>query len=706
MTNPPENKELTVLDYVRALFSFERGEGSPMTDQNGHQLAIEGSQGEAQSGVESRPKGPVLLLFALGLITAGQSVLSLGDRAAVWIGVVFFVAGGYLILAAWKRKELSPIIPEVGRQQPLGNTFQILWLVPGALFAILAFLALSSGTWTLPGLLAWLLSLVCVLQTIRSTRRPARPGFTPLFRRAWQAMMLDKPFLVGALLVIAVVLVFQFSSLRSTPPEMISAQAEHFYSVLEVRDGSFPLVFPRNVVLEPLSYYWAAFWTSFGTGELTFVALKAAYALSALIAVFFGFKIGQLLYSKWVGLAAAGLMGVGLWPILQSRAVLGGGMVLALFTAVLYYLLNALVSSKPKLFLVAGILTGLGIMANKALLMLPLTNILIFVIWALREDSAEQRKSNIPAFGMGAIAGIFTLVPLLRAITFNPASYFAEIVSRATNAEVAINGNPLLVFLNNWLSSLGIVNWFNRSSWVDGIPSRGAVDGLTAVFFIVGLVFMLGQYRKTKRWLDLVLILLFPLFLVPSAMALAFPNEVPSLSRALGTAFPTFMIAAIGLTGTISAITQARGYSGRILAIFLAVLAGGLIAFQNHGLIFGEYVSNYTASSWNTREMGQVIQNFRKGYGTDAQVWLVGYPYWVDARVVAIEAGDLRADIALTAEQVQEKSASTSAQLFIVKPEDQAVLAILQQVFPNGVSTTYQSTRQDRNFILYIIPGT
>ena len=55
MTNPPDEKEMTVLDYVRALFSFEHGAGGTMTDQNGHQLAIEGSQGEAQAGVESRP---------------------------------------------------------------------------------------------------------------------------------------------------------------------------------------------------------------------------------------------------------------------------------------------------------------------------------------------------------------------------------------------------------------------------------------------------------------------------------------------------------------------------------------------------------------------------------------------------------------------------------------------------------------------------
>jgi hypothetical protein len=35
-------------------------------------------------------------------------------------------------------------------------------------------------------------------------------------------------------------------------------------------------------------------------------------------------------------------------------------------------------------------------------------------------------------------------------------------------------------------------------------------------------------------------------------------------------------------------------------------------------------------------------------------VWVVGYPYWVDARAVALEAGRANQDLALPSDQLEQ----------------------------------------------------
>ncbi len=79
-----------------------------------------------------------------------------------------------------------------------------------------------------------------------------------LMRKYWRELFADKRYLTVCVLAIVIVLLFQILFIRKTPVELVSQQVEAFLAVDEIAAGSRALLFPRNVVSEPLGYYWLA----------------------------------------------------------------------------------------------------------------------------------------------------------------------------------------------------------------------------------------------------------------------------------------------------------------------------------------------------------------------------------------------------------------------------------------------------------------
>ena len=69
---------------------------------------------------------------------------------------------------------------------------------------------------------------------------------------------------------------------------------------------------------------------------------------------------------------------------------------------------------------------------------------------------------------------------------------------------------------------------------------------------------------------------------------------------------------------------------------------------------------------------------------------------------MAIEAGIPNENISLPSEEIGI-AAMPGPQLYILHPDDSLSLGRLQVAYPDGVQTTYQSIRPNKNFILYII---
>lgn len=119
-------------------------------------------------------------------------------------------------------------------------------------------------------------------------------------------------------------------------------------------------------------------------------------------------------------------------------------------------------------------------MSNKIFLIFPLVALVVILGWKNRKSFKVSQLLGL--LGVGLLISVITALPLLRAISLEPMSYFAPILARIGEYEVSYTGSPVFIFFGNFVKAIGIANWTNQGSWVDSIANRGAVDGITAFF--------------------------------------------------------------------------------------------------------------------------------------------------------------------------------------------------------------------------------
>jgi hypothetical protein len=222
-------------------------------------------------------------------------------------------------------------------------------------------------------------------------------------------------------------------------------------------------------------------------------------------------------------------------------------------------------------------------------------------------------------------------------------------------------------------------------------------------------VLVLVRYIRKRHWLDLFLLVSIPILLMPSILSLAYPAENPALNRAGGAYIPVFLIGAMALDGLVSAIGWERRQ---------ALLSYGLLGIlllmsvrQNYDLVFHKYYDSFRAGSWNTSDMGKVIQDFQKKYGRTDTIWVVPFPYWVDTRLPAVWAGIPNRDLAMWPENLTDTLPFPEPKLFIVKANiadpsanDQESLDVLKIMYPNGQLRLFKSDVPGHDFWIFTVP--
>jgi hypothetical protein len=212
------------------------------------------------------------------------------------------------------------------------------------------------------------------------------------------------------------------------------------------------------------------------------------------------------------------------------------------------------------------------------------------------------------------------------------------------------------------------------------------------------------RYARKRHWVDLFLLISVPLLMLPSSLALAFPNENPSLNRAGGAIVPVFILAGIGLDGALRALKGGNGARmGALVAVIVGAALLGRAAVQNYDLVFRQYDTQYMRSMWNTGQIGEVIAQFADTIGTPDTAYVIPYPYWVDTRLVGMHAGYPQKDYALRREDLDETVNSEGAKLFIFKPEDLETRTILTRLYPEGVARQIKGTYEGKDFVIFTV---
>ncbi len=702
MENRPVSDEtdITILEYLKSLLTPGKQHAQSDSRWTPTDTGLEQQQDEPAEELSGRGRFP--------WFCGGTAVLALfaqicASNRMAFFSLVLYAGAGFCLFLAWRRQEWSlPLQNELhGKWQFFtGRTWL---LIPGLVLASAAFLLFGTQRFGLASTFCWITAIILTTFALWNKSPKDRPERVSVSARIQTLLIEDRLWFIAMLVVVAVVGWFSFARLQEVPPELVSGQVDHVFTVRDILAGNPALTFSRNLVSEPLQYLWGAL-ISLATGSRAgFVGLKLAYALANLAALYFIYRLAADIFDRWVGLAAVFLLGVSFWQIIQTRALLGSGLVLPLGCAALYFLFSGFSTHKSNNLLLSALFVGLGLLTNKVFLIFPLASLVCAILWLTIKREQGGGRLLLVAFAQSLLVGAVVSVPLLRAAANEPTAYFAPILSRVSDYETALSAHPLTLFFTNLWSALGIANWSNRSSWVDGLTLKPGLDLLSAAFFVLGVGAVLLKLRNNKDWRAAALLALYPLLLLPSVLSLAFPLENPSLSRGLGALIPVCVLSAVGLRalmGAVFAWSPARGKSYRFVVTGLVFLA---IISLNYQAAFRDYPANYRQSAWNSFEMANIIRQTELSTGFPQNAWVVGYPYWVDARAVALEADRPDQDLALASDQLEQTVNVLGSKLFLIHPLDGAAVEKLQQLYPTGTFAMYASSIPEKDFLVFLV---
>lgn len=509
------------------------------------------------------------------------------------------------------------------------------------------------------------------------------------------------------LLVISTLLVFffRFSQLNQILGEMFSDHAEKLLDVYDVLSGKFPVFFVRNTGREFFQFYWTALIAIVFKTGITFMSLKLGTALAGFLTLPYIYLLGKELRNKWVGIIAFLFAGIAYWPNVISRVGLRFPFYPLFVAPTLFYLIRGIRQKRRNDFIYSGIALGIGLHGYSSIRFLPIVVVLAIVLFLIHKHSKGLRNQTINAFIMLVIASFIIFLPLFKFSIVNPEVFSYRMMTRLTSSEREITENPLTIFMDNYWKANTMFFYSNGGTWVHSIPNRPALDIVSAALYFLGTMIVLIQYLKYRNWEDIFLLLAVPLLMMPSILAIAFPEENPSLNRTGGAYIPVFIIVGIGFYYIFHQLWQVAKHWKIKTIIGVASLGIFLIScILNYDLVFNQFNKQFMAGAWNTSQIGKVIKGFSESVGNPDRAYVVPSAHWVDTRLVGINSGYPTKDYALWPEQFDQLIVDQGEKLIILKPDNIDALTTLRELFPNGILYNYDSGYDGKDFYIYHIP--
>ncbi len=707
-------KEPSVLDLIKEKMTFwqKKPEGSISGSK-----FIEPPKSERDDQTPSKKKtgknppsglrlGPWKILTALILAVISQLLLEPPDRS-IKASISLYALSAFLIIASLLTHEWDLPVVDEGKPGKLPMTFKRIPFYLSLPFLMLAFFAFGGNRFTVMNLTLWFIGLFLL---IFSLWLPGEKKIKWSDRWAkWKEKGVSihlSPWTILLFLAAMLVIFFRFYHLNLVPGEMFSDHAEKLLDVGDVLNGQYAIFFPRNTGRELVQMYLTAAIAIICNTGLSFMSLKIGTALAGLLTLPFIYLIGKEIGNRWIGFCAFLLAGMAYWPNVISRIGLRFPLY-ALFAApTIYYLVRGLKRQSRNDFILSGLFLGLSVHGYSPARFLPFVIVVAFLIFILHPASKDRRIQAITSLIIVAGISFAVFLPLLRYVVDDPEGFSIRAFSRLLGTEQPLPGPAWQIFLSNTWKALIMFFHDNGEIWVHSIPHRPALDYVTGALFFIGLIIVIARYIKDRKWWDVFLLVSIPLLMMPSILSLAFPAENPSLNRTSAAIIPVFVIAGIGLESILANLTKRLpSVTGKalvkIMGIALLLWSGAL----NYNLVFTQFNEQFMAGAWNTSEIGKVIRGFADSIGNENSAYVVPFPYWVDTRLVGINAGFPTKDYALWPDQFEQTLSDTQNKMFILKEEDVEDLELLQAMYPAGTRKLYDNPREGKDFWIFSVPA-
>ncbi|HEX6385592.1 MAG TPA: glycosyltransferase family 39 protein [Anaerolineae bacterium] len=329
----------------------------------------------------------------------------------------------------------------------------------------------------------------------------------------------------------------------TTVPGGISGD-ELFNAIDSWRVGKehWPIFFEGNNGREALFLYLvAASQHLFGQ---TIFALRLPAVLLGTGSVLLGYLLGRLHFNRRVGLLAAGLMAVSLWPLMESRWSLRA-VSLTFFTALTIYLFSrAYRDQRRRDWVLGGIALGLTMYTYIPSRIFPAVILGWFgwLFWRQRERARQSWRN----MALSLLVGLIVFAPYGYTMWQHPDKVNQRIGGLSIALERAIEGEPAAL-VESIGGVLKMFSFDGDDEWRYHVSDKPVFDPITSIFFYVGiLVCLIGDWRlEIRDWKARP----SPLFIL-WAGAMLVPNAIleanSSFLRAAGAIVPVHLITAIG----------------------------------------------------------------------------------------------------------------------------------------------------------------
>jgi len=650
---------------------------------------------------------PWLTLAAIVLALIAQLSLQPSPTRSFIPGLLLYGIALICLFAAHACEEWHLPQLRLEDENVINMTFRWDYLLISMMLAIFAFLLFGSGKFGFLNTSLCVLSLVFVFHAFWQRQNEKGSYLRNLFhlvkKKEWGIRISRYALIVLA--VIAVILFFNFHRLDSVPPEMLSDQAEKLMDINDVLHGYFPIYFPRNTGREVIQFYLTAAYMAIFNLEVSFLNLKTVAVFANMVTLLFIYLLGKEVGNKWVGLVAVLFAGTAYWPLVFTRLALRIPYYPLFVAPVMYFMVRGLRRRNINDILWTGLFLGLGLHGYTPFRIVPIFVVFAIIIFLLHKNPRKRWMQSLFVLMLIAFVSLIVFIPLLRYWLANPELFSYRAFSRLTTIETEFPAPPLVIFFQNFWKASVMFFWDNGTIWAHSVPGHPALEVVSAAFYFLGIMSLIIRYFHKRDWRDLYLLVSIPMLLMPSILSLAFPGENPSLNRTAGAVVPVFVVIGLAMESTIRTFWQRmRGWLGKGLLIIVILLIVFWSATNNYDLVFNQYFTIYQQSSWNTSEIGRIAELFIDTLGSTETTYVVGYPHWVDSRLVAINAGHPGMDFAIFTEQIPDTAEDPGAKMFFLNVNDGENMQLLLEIYPNGILQQHESKVENKDFMIFFVP--
>ena len=667
----------------------------------------QGEEPEREEDQNERQPLPWFTVGALILALFAQLSLEPSPGRTAWMGIVLYAGSlGCLIFSVLRNEWHLPEFKKSTSEQ-LRIKFKLESLLISIVLAILAFLLFSNGQFGLLNVVVWGFSLLFAFltfwQPVTKQRITLKQYWQCFKDEGWRPRITSWTLIILA--AIAVICFFNFYRLDSVPPEMVSDQAEKLMDVNDILNGSTLVYFPRNTGRETLHFYMAAAFMWIFDLAVNFINLKIVTVFVNLLTLFFIYLLGKELGNRWVGLVASLFAGIAYWPLLFTRRALRSPHFPLFVAPGMYFFVRGLRRQNILDILWAGFFLGLGLHGYTPFRIVPILVVLGILIYIVHTATKEKRLVAIYALFLITFISLLVFIPLLRYWLANPDLFAYRAFSRLTGMEVGFENSPVVILLQNFWKASMMFFWDNGVIWAHSIPGRPSLEVVSAALYFLGIVSLITRYIHKRDWRDLFLLVSIPMLMMPSILSLAYPGENPSLNRTAGAVVPVFIVIGLSFETLVRTLkTSLPRKIGQVVVVLVIAFLLIWSAANNYDLVFNQYYAIYRASSWNTSEIGRVAGLFIQSIGATETTYVVGYPHWIDSRLVAINSGYPGLDYAIFPYQIPDTVIDPRPKLFFLNINDVDNMQLLGNTFSNGVLWQHVSEVPNKDFMIFFVP--